>query len=288
VVILVSKKKLALFLIVLVPLVTRVNIKSALSKPPSLDEPSQLPIDTDAPNFTLTDIILRETFSLTDFQGKVVILDLFTTWCGPCRQSIPQMKDIYLCYSEDELIIISVDIDTEEDELLVTDFILEYEMEWLVALDNNSVIDNNYGSGYIPTMYIIDQNQIGFNFEGVINTLDELSLEPLDPLPTYTSYSYSNDYIFSDMLSMFIFIMFIGIAGMVIVGTTIIIYVRHQRKKKTELFRASRLTYGHQQIKTATTLQKGMFFEFCPQCDHKLGYQAKFCPYCGSDLTKFP
>ncbi len=257
-----------------------INTRPVFSSPKSITNLSQLPSGSTAPNFNLTDITTSQTFSLTDFAGKTVILDLFTTWCGACVQAIPRIRDIHQSYSTEDLIIISIDLDTSESVEQLRDFILEHEMEWLVALDSNSVIDSNYGSEYVPTMYIIDKNQtvayseIGFVFEEVVNTLDQLELVPIKPLPSRTS---SND-----ILTMFIGVILVGMGIVVIFSISIVFYVRHQQKKKAELYRAS-LAFNQQKAQMSLA-HEGSFSDICPKCGQLREVNAKFCVNCGSDF----
>ena len=162
-------------------------------------------------------------------------------------------------------------------------------MEWLVALDSNSIIDSNYGSDYVPTMYIIDKNQtvayseIGFYFEEVINTFDLLSLEPITPLPSYTS---SEVYDTGDILDTFIGVILVGMGIVVILTISIVVYVRHQQKKKAELYRVSYLAYNQQQKTQMSSAHEKTFHGICPKCGQLRELNSKFCVYCGSDFRK--
>ena len=103
----------------------------------------------------LTDIDGNK-FSLEDFRGKVVILDLFATWCQPCLQQIPQLAEIYGKYDHDEVIIISISSPSDNEEHL-RQFRDEHQMSWRVARDTAGVFDK-YNVVYIPTIAILDQN----------------------------------------------------------------------------------------------------------------------------------
>jgi len=116
----------------------------------------------EAPNFTLTDIN-GNTFSLSDFRGKIVILDFFYVECPYCDDEIVELEKIYAKYGGDKLEIISISIPEDSAEKL-REFKkgpnsysnLEYEMTWIIARDTAGVrgMYNIYG---YPTTFIIDE-----------------------------------------------------------------------------------------------------------------------------------
>ncbi len=122
-----------------------------------------------APNFTLVDIN-GEQFSLSDHMGKVVLLDFFATWCGPCKDAIPTFRNLYDEYSRDQLEIISI---SPEDESTLRSFARrpDINMTWIVAQDKAGVSDD-YGIAYIPRTFLVDANgyirydHVGWGGEG--------------------------------------------------------------------------------------------------------------------------
>ena len=107
-----------------------------------------------APDFTLTDIDGVE-FSLSDYRGKVVLLNFFQILCGPCVAEIPHLKVVHEEFGED-LIIISISISPGYDTVeKLQQFREEHEIDWIIARDTLGVHEN-----YIittPTLVIIDQ-----------------------------------------------------------------------------------------------------------------------------------
>jgi thiol-disulfide isomerase/thioredoxin len=108
-----------------------------------------------AANFTLTNIDGVQ-FSLSDYRGKVVLLDFFATICAPCVEEIPVLKLLHQEFNETVVIIsisISPEIDTVEKLQL---FRQENEINWTIARDTAEV-NSDYGINTIPTLIIVDQ-----------------------------------------------------------------------------------------------------------------------------------
>ena len=90
---------------------------------------AELTLGKPAPDFTLKDLN-SETVSLEDFRGKVVLLDFWATWCGPCIHELPELKAIYEKHKHNPdfaLISISSDVDDET----VAKFVANNEMPWI-------------------------------------------------------------------------------------------------------------------------------------------------------------
>ena len=64
----------------------------------------------DAPDFTLPDLE-GNSLTLSDFKGKVIILNFWATWCSPCRKEIPDFIELYENYKDEGLLIIGVNLD---------------------------------------------------------------------------------------------------------------------------------------------------------------------------------
>ena len=112
-----------------------------------------------APLFKLTDIDGKPVH-LEAYRGRIVVLDLFATWCGPCHEEMGHLNDLRAHFPEEEVVIISIDIDPEnpdETEEAVRAFRDQYHANWVFAMDTDHVNDN-YGTGSIPTLVIIDRD----------------------------------------------------------------------------------------------------------------------------------
>jgi len=100
---------------------------------------------------------------LSDYRGKIVILDMWATWCGPCMAVMPELKKIYENYSRDDLEILSINIDPSESIQLIQSyrawFAEEYgiELDWVFGMDDGSISEKYMKEGAIPTVAIFDQ-----------------------------------------------------------------------------------------------------------------------------------
>jgi thiol-disulfide isomerase/thioredoxin len=115
--------------------------------------------------------------SLDDFKGKVVLLDFWATWCGPCREALPHMKDIAKKFQGQPLVILSVSLDDNEDKW--KEFVAKNGMSWLQYRDGGFTgpISTLFEVRAIPHTFSIDADgvlqdeQIGDASEGKLKKL---------------------------------------------------------------------------------------------------------------------
>lgn len=107
-----------------------------------------------APQFTLPNLDGKQV-SLKDFANKVIIIDFWATWCGPCRQEIPHLNRLYEDYRGKGLEIVGISMDTDEPES-IKKFTRDFRMEYTVVIGNESVAEDFGLLGY-PTTIIIDR-----------------------------------------------------------------------------------------------------------------------------------
>lgn len=136
-------------------------------------------INEPAPLFTLNDLNGKEV-SLTNYKGKVVILDFWATWCSTCKASFPGMQKIVNIYADDKDVVFLF-IDTRETtndvENIVSKFFKEFKYSFYVLLDKENKTYSDYKVTVIPTKFIIDkEGNIQFKkigYDGDINAMIE-------------------------------------------------------------------------------------------------------------------
>ncbi len=114
-----------------------------------------LPAGTKIVDFTLSDLAGKKV-KLSDFNGKVVLLNFWATWCPPCRSEIPELEALYKLYKDKGFVILGVDL--QEGQSAVKDFVSKYNMSFPVLLDSTGRVGAEYGARSIPTTYLIDKD----------------------------------------------------------------------------------------------------------------------------------
>jgi cytochrome c-type biogenesis protein len=126
-----------------------------------------------APEFTLTDID-GNTFNLTDFEGKVVLLDMMSIPCKGCKIVEKNLQEVYPDYV-DEVIIISVDVLVDDTNEMLHDYRNSHNINWTIAKDTDDMI-LKYSAEQIPKIIII--NGEGYaTFEGEVVEVSTLRSE---------------------------------------------------------------------------------------------------------------
>ena len=92
---------------------------------------------------------------LSDLRGKVVFLNFWATWCGPCRAEMPSMESLYKRFKDKDFVMLAVNC--LEKESAVLDFAEEFELTFPIALDTDGGVSQSFGIQAIPTSFIIDR-----------------------------------------------------------------------------------------------------------------------------------
>src|SRR5512139_1706270 len=139
-----------------------------ISAPSSTLEAIPVKVDYPAPELTLTNLDGNPA-SLADYRGKVVLVNLWATWCPPCKEEMPALETFYRKHAGDGFTIVAInDGDPAAD---VVQFVKDYGLTFPVWLDPTYIAtEKAFKTMNLPTSFVIDRNgQIVLSWVGGIN-----------------------------------------------------------------------------------------------------------------------
>lgn len=107
--------------------------------------------------------------SLSNYKGQVVILNLWATWCGPCRIEMPGLENLYRRFRSEGMTVLAVSLDEGNDQG-VRDFVDEYKLSFPVLIDADEEVESLYRAFTIPSTFVIDRlGRVVFKVDGAKN-----------------------------------------------------------------------------------------------------------------------
>ena len=111
-----------------------------------------------APDFTLNDIDGKRT-TLSQFRGKVVLLNFWATWCAPCKEEMPSLNNLYKALKDKDFTILAVSVDTSEKP--VRSFISRNDISFPVLMDTDKAVSFDlYAVFGLPMSFLIGRNGV--------------------------------------------------------------------------------------------------------------------------------
>jgi peroxiredoxin len=114
---------------------------------------TKLPEIIQAPDFLLTDLDGNQ-HRLSDYRGKVVIINFWATWCPPCRAEMPSMQRAWEQLEKEGILMLGINVG--EDEEIIFQFTANYPVEFPLLMDLDSKVINQWPVNGLPTTFVVD------------------------------------------------------------------------------------------------------------------------------------
>jgi peroxiredoxin len=110
-----------------------------------------------APDFELQEVLSKSNIKLSDYRGKVVLIDFWATWCRPCRMEIPHFVDLKKELSPDDFELIGISVDRQQE--MVAPFVKEWNINYPTVIDTTGGVSTRYGGiRSIPTAFLVGRD----------------------------------------------------------------------------------------------------------------------------------
>jgi peroxiredoxin len=112
-----------------------------------------------APDFELK-TTTGETIKLSDLRGQAVLVNLWATWCPPCRAEMKSIEKVYNEYKDQGLVVLAVDMTYQDDPTKVAPFVAEQRLTFPILLDESGDVGHAYQLRSLPSSFFIGRDGI--------------------------------------------------------------------------------------------------------------------------------
>lgn len=113
----------------------------------------------EAPDFSLGTLD-GQKIRLSDLHGKSVMINLWASWCAPCRAEMPAIERVYQDYHVDGFVVLAVNATNQDNTAEAGAFVAEHGLTFPILLDINGVVSDLYHLQALPTTFFVDENGI--------------------------------------------------------------------------------------------------------------------------------
>ena len=136
------------------------------------DRPGKVEVGAPAPAYR-THSLSGDSVSLADQRGKVVLLNVWATWCHPCRDEIPELQAIHTRYKARGLELVGVSVDADGSDEAIRSFMRDFEMTYPIWRDPDERVSTQFLVVGVPATFLIDR-------EGVLRWRKTGPIQPND------------------------------------------------------------------------------------------------------------
>ena len=143
---------------------------SKAEQPPAASD--RVEVGQPAPRYSATSLA-GDSVSLASLRGKVVLMNVWATWCGPCRKEIPELRAIHSAYKDRGLELIGVSVDADGSDDAIRGFLKDFKMDYAIWRDPNESVTALFKMAGVPATFLVDR-------EGVLRWKATGAIEPGD------------------------------------------------------------------------------------------------------------
>lgn len=121
---------------------------------PTNESKPQVPASAAAPDFTAKNLDGKDV-KLSDFRGKVVLVNFWAVWCGPCNEEVPELVDLYNTYRSKGFVILGISDASDLND--IKSFVTEKRMGYPIVIDPGEISEEFNVTGF-PSSFLLDRN----------------------------------------------------------------------------------------------------------------------------------
>ncbi|MBC8331474.1 MAG: TlpA family protein disulfide reductase [Anaerolineae bacterium] len=112
-----------------------------------------------APDFTLN-TLAGETIQLSELRGQPVLINIWASWCPPCRTEMPAMQRVYRDFKEQGFVILAVNATNQDTATKAADFVADKHLNFPILMDTDGTVSRNYQISSLPTSFFVGRDGI--------------------------------------------------------------------------------------------------------------------------------
>lgn len=153
------KYRIPLYVLILIAGAIWIQVSAA---PPGTTTAGEIPAPKEgflAPEFTLGTLD-GQTITLNELRGRPILINLWASWCAPCRAEMPAMQRVHEAYQEQGLIILAVNATNQDSLTNAASFASEHGLTFPILMDTTGEVSQIYQVRSLPTSFFVDPDGI--------------------------------------------------------------------------------------------------------------------------------
>jgi len=124
-----------------------------------------------------------DTLALSDMEGDVVLLNIWATWCAPCRKEMPALEELHRRYAGDGLRVVGASIDGRNSLQQVERFLEQEDITYTILLDPREDVTRAFRTIGVPETFLLDrEGRLAWQYRGFFDPLEETFITQVEEL----------------------------------------------------------------------------------------------------------